>query len=132
MQFERTKKRSIDVNLIPLINVVFLMLIFFMVAGKVENLDAFNIQTPHTKYDATGLYSLPTIFIGRTGKIAVNDDIIQPQDFSLVMQTILLENPDADIVIKTDKATLASHLIDVMNTIEKMGGKGISIIAELE
>jgi biopolymer transport protein ExbD len=40
------KKNDSDDNLIPLINVVFLMLIFFMVAGQIQKSDAIKLQPP--------------------------------------------------------------------------------------
>ena len=40
------KSPSGDSNMIPLINIVFLMLIFFMVAGKITNKDAIQVDPP--------------------------------------------------------------------------------------
>lgn len=45
-----------DSNMIPLINIVFLMLIFFMVAGKISSKDAAQYEAPYSK----GITSPPT------------------------------------------------------------------------
>lgn len=44
-----------DSNMIPLINIVFLMLIFFMVAGRIAHKDAAHYEAPYT----TGVTALP-------------------------------------------------------------------------
>ena len=42
-----TKKKQVNqIGLIPLINVIFLLLIFFLVAGTVESIDTFEVDLP--------------------------------------------------------------------------------------
>ena len=39
MDFPRTRKKRIEISLIPLIDVSMFLLIFFMLAGSIEKLD---------------------------------------------------------------------------------------------
>ena len=51
--FRTTKARSgNDDNVIPLINIVFLMLIFFMLAGQITSTDLLNVMPPTSEIQA--------------------------------------------------------------------------------
>ena len=47
---EATKKNSYE-NILPLVNVVFLLLIFFMLAGSFGKPDLFKVQAPYANND---------------------------------------------------------------------------------
>ena len=42
------KKKIKQINLIPLINIIFLMLIFFMLAGTITTIDPYKIKVPES------------------------------------------------------------------------------------
>lgn len=130
MEFERPKRRHYDVNLVPLINVIFLLLIFFMVAGRVDKLDMFEIDVPVAVSGFSESRKPPVIYFGVDGRIAVNDDLVAEKDFETIVSTLLLENPKQEMVIKADGKVAAEKLIWAMNIVEQAGGTLVSLITQ--
>ncbi len=134
MILENNNKRvRREINLIPLINVIFLLLTFFMVAGKIEKVEPFKVNLPQSSNkNVSEIRQNNIVYISRDGKIAVNNDFVTKSDFLTIMNTILLEKKDKEIVIKADSNVPSNQLVWVMGIIEKVGGTNISIITNVK
>ena len=128
MEFQRSSSNIREVSLIPLINVIFLLLIFFMVAGTVEGIDIFEVDLPEAKSGRNKPYIPAVIYLGADGRLAVNNDIVAPKDFKTIVSTLFIDNPNQKVTIKADSLVPAQRLVKVMNVIEKAGGKEVSIV----
>lgn len=62
------KKPNQDDNLIPLINIVFLMLIFFMVAGHISESDPIKVQAPSSISDKQDKLEPMVIVVAADGR----------------------------------------------------------------
>lgn len=121
-----------EINLIPMINVIFLLLTFFMVAGTIEKVDPFALNLPNAyKKGVIKPQRTTVVYMHKDGRIAVNNDLVSRKDFSTIINTILLENKGAEIVIKADSEVLSGDLIWVMRAIERVGGSDVSIVTKV-
>jgi biopolymer transport protein ExbD len=121
-----------EINLIPMVNVIFLLLTFFMVAGTIEKIDPFIVDLPNShKKGAVKPQRIAVVYMHKDGRIAVNDDFVSRKDFSTIVNTILLENKGKEIVIKADSGVLSGDLIWVMRVVENVGGSDISIVTKV-
>ena len=131
MEFKRTKRKSVQISLIPLINVVFLLLIFFMVAGSIEGVDIFEVTLPEAENGSMRPQVPSTVYLSSDGKIAVNNDIVVPEDLETILSTLYINDPEHEINIKSDLNVPAERLIYVMNTIKEAGGEDISLVTQV-
>ena len=46
---KRSRKFKRDLNLIPMINIIFLLLIFFMLTGVIQKKNNINVERPQSK-----------------------------------------------------------------------------------
>ena len=67
-----------DDQLIPLINVVFLMLIFFMVVGRLAPSDRFPVNPPTSHSHQTAVENSVTISVTLEGRLTVGDTPVTP------------------------------------------------------
>ena len=121
-----------EINLIPLINVVFILLIFFMMVGRIEKSDTLRMRLPMTQ-DAGSEPNEPSvvmIYLDPTGRIAVNQDFVAKEDLAVIIKTALLEDAKKPVRIKADAQLPATTLIWVMNTLEKAGAQYVSIVTQ--
>ncbi len=136
MSFNLKRERRIIKlpNLIPLINIIFILLIFFMVAGKMEKIDTIKIALPNSSSldTAAKIFSKIIIYVGQDGKIAVNGDTVKDTDLSIIIRTLLLDNPDTNINIKADSNLESLRLIWLMDNLKQSGAKSISIFTEMK
>ena len=103
------KKKKIDlgesVNLIPMINIIFLLLIFFLLTGIIQKKDNQNIVIPESSKGVRkeSLLVQNILSINETDNITFNDKPIEVSDLqklNLVKDDKLLINIDKNIKIK--------------------------------
>lgn len=124
----RHKQSVKEPGLIPLINIVFLLLVFFLVAGSIEKFDVIPIDLPMAKNGKRLTDGEVVILIGSQKEIVVNDDFVPPSAFLATMQEHLRGNPNKIISLKADERLPATFMISIMNQIKQAGGTNISLI----
>ena len=65
------KKKIKQINLIPLINIIFLMLIFFMLAGTITKIDPYNISIPESLIKNDPSTPFLTLVIKKNGDVFI-------------------------------------------------------------
>lgn len=120
---------------LPLINVVFLLLVFFMVAGALERLDAFRVDAPTAAAEGTARPERNVVLIGADGRLAYGDRIVPaPEDLSAaVAQTRALAGPealDAPLTVKADAAADAAFVVGVLEALRSAGVRRVSLLTE--
>ena len=131
MQFERSaprKKRRI--TMVPLINVVFMLVFFFLIAGHLETVTVLDVEVPEA--DAGQLLDEGPIqlVLGKREEILLNDTLLLQEDFSAAIAQELAVNPERVITIKADAQLEANRLVQFMEQIEDAGGKHISVVTQ--
>ena len=66
------KKKIKQINLIPLINIIFLMLIFFMLAGTITTIDPHKINIPESIIKNDPLTPFLTIIVKKNGEVFID------------------------------------------------------------
>jgi len=123
--FERRRPNAED-SLIPLINIVFLLLIFFMVAGQISATDTQEI-TPPTSLSETPLdRDNWVIQINAQQEILLNDKPI------VLAELVVGDKPLEQVVIKADQNTTAKTLHPVLQTLREQGVKNILLYSQLQ
>ena len=132
MMENNVKAKRKEINLIPLVNIIFLLLTFFMVAGTIEKVDPFALNLPEAAKKGAGKpQRISVIYMHKDGRIAVNDDLVSRKDFQTILNTLLLENKSKELVIKSDAEVKSADLIWVMRSIESVGGSNVSIVTKV-
>lgn len=130
MNFDTPKRQTREVSLIPLINVIFLLLIFFMVAGTVEGIDTFEVDLPESSKGSEKQDKGAIIYLSEDGKIAVNNDIVTKKNIETIISTLFIDNPNQKVVIKSDMAVDSKKLVALLNIIEIAGGRDVSLVTQ--
>lgn len=130
MEIVRSKRPIREISLVPLINVVFLLLIFFLVAGTIEKVDMIPIQLPEAASGQVLDEGHVSILLGRYGEIVLNEEPILLADVLPLIAQQLEHNKNRIITIKADSRMDANRLITVMDAIKAAGGVNLSLITQ--
>jgi biopolymer transport protein ExbD len=104
MKLIKSKQRRHDEMLIPLINIIFLMLIFYMLAGKIVASDKFKVQPPvSTSETATETQGI-MILVAADGRLAIEGDLVDLNQLTTILKQRLEQTKPSQI------ATLSPHL----------------------
>ena len=87
-----SNKKNSDDNLVPLINVVFLMLIFFMVAGQIRATDAVPITPPDSLSEIKQDESPAIILVSTELGIYLNGDKLKQDELSDRLKQLYLKS----------------------------------------
>lgn len=134
MNFKRQRKDEVDVNLTPLIDVVFLLLIFFMVSTTFTRETRLSVVLPEatgvTQIEAAGAVE---ISIAASGDYAVNGDRLSRSDES-TLRTVLLplaqQSTDVPFVITADAQATHQAVVMVMDVAGQLGFVNLSITTQ--
>ncbi len=116
------KNKPLDINVAPLIDIVFLLLIFFMLASEFTDFKTIDLVSPIESNTNIEITKLPIIInLSETGTIHVNSETIEINNLSNFLNTILIENSSKKIVINTDENTKINLLIDIIDIVRDLG-----------
>ncbi|WP_078119198.1 ExbD/TolR family protein [Thiosocius teredinicola] len=122
------KRRSDDDALIPMINIVFLLLVFFMIAGQINAYTEDELNVPGSTSDEALVVTAIDISIDATGVMRVNGEIVAAE-LDPLLDTL---EPDENtaVVCRVHQALPASALDPVLRTVRRLGITQLRIATE--
>lgn len=131
MARRHAKTEDAEINITPMLDIVFIMLIFFIVTTSFTKETGAVITKPVA--DQAVALRNGTILIG----IRSNDDIwmnkrlIELREVRSLVERAKAENPEGSVVIVADKESRIGVVTQVMDQVKLAGIQGISISAEV-
>ncbi|MDQ7090201.1 MAG: biopolymer transporter ExbD [Methylococcales bacterium] len=135
MNFHRNKRPPLDINLTPMIDVVFLLLIFFMVTTTFTRETGLNINLPEAKGEQTEKDNQSiTLLIDSKGHyfISTNDarkgKLVDSRVTTLKQELIKAMNnrTETPVVISADSKTSHQFVIKALDIASQVGFKHIA------
>lgn len=122
---ERSRRSRYNINIAPLIDVLFLLLIFFMVSSTFIEKPGIDLSLPQAKTSEMQRAENIIITLDTLGALYVNGEKIeQSQLRNKLMEMRLKKNEDA-IVLEADENIPYKHVVFVMDTARDIGFNSI-------
>lgn len=125
MNFQPRTSEELDINVTPLIDVVFLLLIFFMVSTTFERESEINITLPQASEEITEAKpDAINVSIDARDNIYVNDQALLNSQVNSIKEAIfdkLGERSDATVIISADSKTDHQTVVKVMDAARQLG-----------
>ncbi len=119
-----------DINLTPMLDVVFIMLIFFIVTATFIKQAGINVLRP----DALTAEQKPTvsmlIAISPNGEIWIDKKRVDPGTVRAHIERLHSENPKGGLVIQADKESTNEKLMVVLSAARAAGLREVAISTE--
>jgi len=127
---------SDDDNMVPLINVVFLMLVFFMVAGQIKKADPIAVSPPHSINDTRAANDPNVVIVvGVDDRLYVDDQLQMIENVQAYLEeqfSLSLDKEGFWVQIKADGAIPLDKLRPVFNQVRLAGLTKVSLATQLE
>ena len=122
-------KPSFSIEITPLIDIVFLLVIFFVVTSKVGESQFLSLDLPKTEsFNYKTVQTSNEIVISNDGSIYINDKLININNLDVLEQEIFELNNNGDILIlSAESESLHVWVITVMDILNKYGFSEIQI-----
>ena len=101
-------------NLLPLVNVVFLLLIFFMAAGAFSSPELFAIKPAIAENETLANQQVLTILVNQQGKLAISQDLIEEGSLIAIVNSYLENNPTSKVQLKPDASAEALKIVELL------------------
>ena len=128
MEFAEPRRRPQEEAILPLINVVFLLLIFFMLAGSLAASDPVPADPPlSTNEGETGSRDL-VIVMGADGLISVDGAIVEEDGLAAAIEAALAANASRSIWLKADAQADSLKVIALMDALQEAGAERVKLL----
>ncbi len=121
-----------QVNLTPLIDMVFILLIFFLVTASFVKEAGIEVNRPVAQTTQTKERGTIHIALSARGEIWMERRRIDVRAVRANVERMLADNPEADVVVLADTAAQTGLLVQVMDQARLAGVSTIAVAARQE
>ncbi len=121
MEFNPKKKRRVLINITSLIDVMFLLLIFFMVTSTFLDQPGMKLELPSAESAEVARVEKLVLYISSDEAVVFNDQSVALDDLEETMRAALSEIEDRTLVLNADKTVQHGTVIRVMDIAKKLG-----------
>ncbi|MEW6162509.1 MAG: biopolymer transporter ExbD [Nitrospirota bacterium] len=130
MEFERKKHYHTHLNIAPLVDVVFLLLLFFMLTSHLIQEPAIRIRLPESKTAEAKNETIKTVSITKDGEIYFMDKRVDMKNLQIAIKEGLTDLKRDFLRIKADRDVSVGLLVSVIDEVRLSGVKNFSIVTE--
>ncbi len=135
MKFKIRQEEELQIGLTPLIDVVFILLIFFMVTTTFDRSSELRIELPDaTAQEKATQEKTLEIAIDANGQFFVNQVRVissSPKALYLAISKVAGDNREMPVVLKADAKTPHQYVVTAMDTIGRLGMTRLSIATNI-
>jgi biopolymer transport protein ExbD len=120
-----------QINVVPMIDVVFALLTFFIMSSVyLTRSESLPVNLPKAGTAKTQVVPPMTITIDKTGNIALNKQAITLESLDDQIRALIAKGKDATVVINADAAVTHGRVIAVMDQVRRIDGAKLAIATQ--
>ena len=119
-----------EINITPMLDIVFIMLIFFIVTTSFVREPGINPQRPFAEVAQTKERANILIAVSNADRVWMNNRPVAIHAIRHLVESARLENPQSSVVIVADQAASTGLVLDLMDHVRAAGVTSIALAAE--
>jgi len=123
MELGQPRKRSARESVVPMINVVFLLLIFFLMSAQIAPPEPFEVEPPHSSAQNPA-EGQRTLYVAASGEMALGD--LRGED---VFGGIGELKRDEPLMIRADKGVEAARIAALLPRLAALGVERVKLVS---
>lgn len=130
MEFRRRKHNHAHMNIAPLVDVVFLLLLFFMLTSQLVREPAIKVNLPDSKTAEAKREEMKTISITKNGEVYFMDKRVDIGNLQKAIAESVHDARHDSLRIKADREADVGILVSVIDEVKLSGITNFSIVTE--
>ena len=131
MEFKGLTTTHKTPNLTPLIDIVFLLLVFFMLTAHFVKDQSLDIALPEARSaENLEIQDALEIVINENGDILVAEEIIKSEQLDTLLQQTLQVRSNKQVILRGDKNSRLDVTVQVMDAVRKAGAESLDIVTD--
>ncbi len=114
----------------PMLDIVFIMLIFFIVTTSFVKESGVTVNTPQAATAAKQENANIFIAITAAGEVWIDRRPVDPRSVRAIVARLHADKPEGAVIIQSDAKAATGTLVDVMDQVRLAGVEGIAIAAD--
>jgi biopolymer transport protein ExbD len=112
----------------PLIDIVFLLLIFFMLVGTLKPPEPLPVEPPSSRYSEKRSGQQQMVSLTADGRLAFAGQTLTKRELVRILKRRFAENAPLTVALKADAAAKASEVIAVLDALRQAGIERLSLL----
>lgn len=127
MEFEGRSRVHAHLDIAPLIDIVFLLLVFFMLTSTFLVPEAIELELPQSSSAELAEDTPVSIALNHLGELTLNGEPIALAALHSALKPLLAGDADKTVTVKSDAQVAVQELLAVMDEVRAAGGTNIAI-----
>ena len=121
MNFLKTEKKPLTIEITPLIDIVFLLVIFFVVTSKVGESQFLELDLPETEsFEYNLVQEGHEITIFENGSVLINNKSFNMNKYDQIEDAILnLENASQVVILSAESFSYHTWVVTMMDSLQR-------------
>jgi len=128
MHFEGRRRASRILDMTPLIDVVFLLLIFFMLTSHFVREENIKVDLPVAQSAEADDNDYVQVVLDAKGRILMRDHFVDASELDARLQEALAGQKDKVVRIRGDKTASLGATVGILDAARKAGAEGVDIV----
>jgi biopolymer transport protein ExbD len=124
------QEEEAEINMTPMLDIVFIMLIFFIVTAVFVKEAGETVVKPEAESARIQRQVSILIAVTPNDEIHINRDVVEVTEVRTAVEKLHAENPKGTVAIQADKEAKAGLVMDVYDAVRDAGVQTIAIAAE--
>ena len=129
MKFYDDKERALSIEITPLIDIVFLLVIFFVVTSKIETNQYLTLDLPESESFSSSLANKSqNIILLESGVLVINNQEFSMTEIDMFMAGVAATFSESEVVvISIESKAYHEWVISLMDGLQQLGFQNIQI-----
>lgn len=132
MNFRRLHRSEVSINLTPLIDVVFLLLIFFMVSSRFSELSQLTVNLPEAESGSGANEMSLVLMVDANGQMRLNGQQVPSDALGLeqAMRRQIDGNSDIPMILSADAMTPHQYVVTALDVAAQLNLRRLTIATQ--
>ena len=126
VEFRRAKEHTQRLSIAPLVDIVFLLLIFFLLSSSFQN-PAIQLTLPEAQSESYQEKQSITITLNRLGQLYINEEEVTIETFPERLHQLMAEAGNREVLFRGDKSVSYEQVLQIMGLAKKAGAEYIDL-----
>ena len=113
--------RKIGINLTPLIDVLFILIIFFTVSSTFLEQPGIELKLPEAESSQSHTAQKVIIYVDNQENLFLNDDPVEIENIAKAVEALISAQTDKSVVLHADEDVSHGVVINIMDLLRKQG-----------
>lgn len=132
MRLRKRKSEEAGVDMSPLIDMVFILLIFFMVSSTFVKDMKLDLNRPGASSAQKASSKVIRVYIDKTGETYVDNQPVKVWAIQGKLRDLLRASTEKSVLVITDETIAVEKLIDVVDQCRNAGAQDVAVATEKE